>query len=54
MSSVVSVAKIAKTPIITTAAEVTTPAELRMPQLTASSVVMPRSTPSRMRLRTNT
>ena len=53
-SSALSVAKIANTAIITTAALVTTPAVDLMPWLTASSVRMPPSTASRIRLRMNT
>src|SRR3954451_6737836 len=53
-SSALSVAKIANTAIITTAALETTPAVDLMPWLTASSVFMPRSTASRIRLTMNT
>ena len=53
-SSSDSVAKIANTATITTAALVTTPAVLLIPCATASSVRMPRSTASRIRLRMNT
>jgi hypothetical protein len=49
-----SVAKIEKTPNITSAALVTTPAVVLIPCATASSVDMPRSNASRTRLRMNT
>jgi hypothetical protein len=54
MSSVLSVAKIANTATITIAALVTVPAVALMPWATASSVFMPRSKASRIRLRMNT
>ena len=47
-------ANIANTATITIAALVTTPAVLLMPCATASSVVMPRSKASRIRVRMNT
>ena len=47
-------AKEPKTATITSAALVTTPAVLLMPWATASSLLMPRSTASRTRLRMNT
>ena len=50
MSSVLSVAKIAKTATITAAAAVTVLAVPAMPRDTASSVRVPRSTSSLMRL----
>ena len=53
-SSALSVAKIANTKTITTAALVTVPAVLLIPCATASSVLIPLSTPSRTRLRMNT
>src|SRR5215211_4084937 len=49
-----SVAKIAKTEIITIAALVTTPAVVLIPCVTASSVDRPRSKASRIRVRMNT
>jgi len=53
-SSELRVARIAKTPIITAAALVTTPAVALIPCDTASSVDIPRSTASRIRLRIST
>ena len=47
-------AKVENTATITTAALVTTPAVLLIPWATAFSVLMPRSTASRTRLRMNT
>jgi hypothetical protein len=53
-SSELSVAKIANTPTITIAALVTVEAVALIPYAIASSVFMPRSNASRMRLRMNT
>ena len=49
-----SVAKIENTATITTAALVTTPAVALIAPATASRLLSPRSTPSRMRLRMKT
>ena len=54
MSRIGSVAKIENTPTITTAALVTTPAVVLIPWATASSVFIPRSNASRIRLRMKT
>ena len=54
ISSDESVPKIEKTPTMTRAALVTTPAVTVIPCRTASSDVIPESTPSRTRLRMNT
>jgi hypothetical protein len=53
-SSALGVAKMPNTNTITTAALVTVPAVLLMPCATASSVLIPWSTPSRTRLRMDT
>ena len=54
MSTMQSVAKIEKTATITAAALVTVPAVAAIPSRTASSLLRPRSTPSRTRLRIST
>ena len=53
-STMLSEPKIENTATITTAALVTTPAVCLIPNATASSVFIPRSTASRIRLRMNT
>lgn len=54
ISTIDRVAKIENTATITTAALVTVPADPMMPSATALRIGRPRSTPSRIRLTTNT